>query len=120
MPTETEIISTSIVNAARALYDIVRGDTVAAAEAMPESGYSHKPDPQVRSFGQQVAHIADANYLFASCCLGESNPFPGVSPLDAGVLEKTKNNKEEIVRALLLSFEYCDRAFNATSDATLA
>jgi len=37
-----------------------------AAEKMPEEEYAFKPDPAVRSFGQILGHIADANYLFCS------------------------------------------------------
>jgi hypothetical protein len=32
-----------------------------AAEKMPEEQYAFKPDPAVRSFGQILGHIADAN-----------------------------------------------------------
>ena len=115
---ETEI--TPILKAARDLYEIVKCDVIAAAEVMPESGYSVKIDPDVRSFGQQVAHIADANYLFASSCLGEPNPFPGVTLVEPGILEKSKVTKHDILTALKSSFTYCDAAFNSTSDTTLA
>ena len=107
----------SIISATRKLYEIVKGDALAAAEAMPESAYSFKTTADVRGFGEQVAHIADANYLFASTCLNEPNPFPGVSPVDAGVLEKTRSRKSDIIAVLRSSFEYCDRAFDACSDA---
>src|SRR6266576_5988818 len=56
-----------------------------AAEKMPEEEYAFKPDPAVRSFGQILGHIADANYLFCSPLLGESVPSPGN--------EKTKTTK---------------------------
>src|SRR5229473_8214313 len=42
-----------------------------AAEKMPEEEYAFKPDPAVRSFGQILGHIADADYLFCSGVLGE-------------------------------------------------
>src|SRR6516164_3179537 len=56
-----------------------------AAEKMPEEEYALKPDPAVRSFGQILGHIADANYSFCSGVLGESSPSSGV--------EKTKSTK---------------------------
>ena len=49
-----------------------------AAEKMPEEEYAFKPDPAVRSFGQILGHIADANYLFCSPVLRESSPSPGI------------------------------------------
>src|SRR4029453_12724946 len=119
MQTQSQTETTPIVKSAQNLYEIVKGDVIAAAEIMPESGYSLKIDPEVRSFGQQVAHIADTIYLFASSCLGESNPFPGVTPVEAGVLEKTKATKSDIVNVLKSSFAYCDRAFTSASDTAL-
>ena len=120
MPSQSETEATTpILKSARDLYEIVKADVIAAAEIMPESGYSLKIEPDVRSFGQQVAHIADAIYLFASSCLGEPNPFPGVTPVEAGVLEKTKATKSDIVNVLKSSFAYCDRAFTSASDTAL-
>jgi hypothetical protein len=40
---------------------------------MPEEEYAFKPDPAVRSFGQILGHIADADYLFCSAVLGENS-----------------------------------------------
>jgi uncharacterized damage-inducible protein DinB len=120
MPTQSETEIAPILKAARDLYQIVKCDVIAAAEVMPESGYSVKVDPDVRSFGQQVAHIADANYLFASSCLGEPNPFPGATPVEPGILERSKVTKRDILAVLKSSFAYCDGAFNSASDTTLA
>ena len=119
MLTQSQTETASIVKSAQDLYEIVKGDVIAAAEIMPESGYALKIDPDVRSFGQQVAHIADTIYLFASSCLGEPNPFPGVTPVEAGVLERTKTTKTEILSALRSSFAYCGRAFSSASDTAL-
>src|SRR5262245_31015514 len=119
MPTQSQTETTPILNSARDLYEIVKADVIAAAEIMPESGYSLKIDPNVRNFGQQVAHIADANYLFASSCMDETNPFPGVTPIEPGVLERTRTMKSDILSVLRSSFDYCDRAFTSASDAAL-
>src|SRR5438132_10443727 len=81
-----------------------------AAEKMPEVQYAFKPDPAVRSFGQILGHIADANYLFCSTVLGENNPSPGI--------EKTKTTKVELKAALRDSFAYCNRAYDALTDAS--
>ncbi len=81
-----------------------------AAEKMPEEQYAFKPDPPVRSFGQILGHIADANYLFCSAVLGESSPSPGI--------EKTKTTKAELRAALHDAFSYCNRAYDALTDAS--
>ena len=59
-----------------------------AAEKMPEEEYAFQPDPAVRTFGQILGHVADANYSFCSGVLGEPNPSLGI--------EKTKSTKAEL------------------------
>lgn len=81
-----------------------------AAEKMPEEEYGFKPDPAVRSFGQILGHIADADYLFCSIALGEKNPSPQV--------EKTKTTKSDLTSALHDAFAYCSRAYDALTDAS--
>ena len=51
-------------------YDIVKGYVIRAAEKMPEEQYAFKPTPDVRSFGQLVGHLADANFGFCSAAAG--------------------------------------------------
>ena len=80
-----------------------------AAEKMPEEEYAFKPDPAVRSFGQILGHIADADYLFCSGVLGENSPSPGI--------EKTKTTKAELTSALHDAFAYCSRAYDRLTDA---
>jgi len=81
-----------------------------AAEKMPEEQYAFKPDPAVRSFGQILGHIADTNYLFCSTVLGENNASRGI--------EKTKTTKTELKAALHDAFAYCNRAYDALTDAS--
>jgi uncharacterized damage-inducible protein DinB len=80
-----------------------------AAAKMPEEEYAFKPDPAVRSFGQIIGHIADADYLFCSGVLGEKSPAPSI--------EKTKTTKAELTAALHDAFVYCNRAYDALTDA---
>jgi uncharacterized damage-inducible protein DinB len=80
-----------------------------AAEKMPEEEYAFKPDPASRSFGQILGHIADADYLFCSTVLGESSPPPEI--------EKSKTTKAELRAALHDAFTYCNRAYDALTDA---
>jgi len=87
---------------------MVTGWLERAAEKMPEEEYGFKPDPALRSFGQLLGHIADANYLFCSPVLGEANPSPGV--------EKTKSSKAELMAALHEPFIYADRAYEALTE----
>ena len=81
-----------------------------AAEKMPEENYSFKPVDTVRSYGQIVGHLADAQYAFCSSALGEKNPA-----LD---IEHTKTSKADLVAALNTAFAYCDKAYDGMTDAT--
>ena len=82
---------------------------IRAAEKMPEENYSFKPTPEVRSFGQLVGHVADANYMFCSVALGEPNPAKNI--------EKTKTSKADLVAAMKDAVAYCNKAFDGMTDA---
>jgi uncharacterized damage-inducible protein DinB len=93
----------------KGFYGVVSGEVVAAAEKMPEENYSFKPTPDVRSFGQLVGHVADAQYLFCSTALGEADPVKAI--------EKTKTSKADLVAALKEGVAYCNKAFAGMTDA---
>jgi len=87
----------------------VRGMLVKSAEKMPEENYNFRPAETVRSYGQIVGHVADAQYLFCSMALGEKNPAPDI--------EHTKTSKADLVVALNSAFAYCDKAYGTMTDA---
>jgi uncharacterized damage-inducible protein DinB len=93
-------------------YGRVRGLLARSAEKMPEENYSFKPVDTVRSYGQIVGHLADAQYLFCSLALGEKAPG-----LD---IEHTKTSKADLVAALNTAFAYCDKAYDSMTDASAA
>lgn len=66
-------------------------------DAMPESGYALKPTPEMRSFADQMLHITDANYGFASIVSGEK------SPVGFGESEKTSDKSKANVTKLVLA-----------------
>jgi len=96
----------------KGIYNIAKNNVVRAAEKMPEENYSFKPTPEVRSFGQIVGHVADAQYLFCSAATGDKNPSPGI--------EKSKTTKADLVKALNDAFAYCDKAYDGMTDAHAA
>src|ERR1700723_2654668 len=91
-------------------YTRVKGILVWSAEKMPEENYSFKPTDAVRSYGQIIGHVADAQYLFCSVALGEKNPG-----LD---IEHTKTSKADLIAALNAGFAYCDKAYDGMTDAS--
>ena len=93
----------------RGLYSFISGAVVHAAEKMPEENYSFKPTPDVRSFGQLVGHVADANYMFCAQASGDANPAKNV--------EKTKTSKADLVAAVKDAVAYCNKTFDSMTDA---
>ncbi len=93
----------------KGLYAVVSNSVIGAAQKMPEENYSFKPTPEVRSFGQLVGHVADANYMFCSQASGEANPMKDI--------EKTKTSKADLVSAIKDSVAYCNKAFDGMTDA---
>lgn len=83
------------------------------AEKMPEENYGMRPGTQeeVRTFGQQLGHLANYNFLWCSQAKGEANPNAGKN------LEKL-STKAEFTKALNDSFAYCDGVYGALTDAS--
>lgn len=90
-------------------YGQVKNWLLKSAEKMPEDAYAFKPTDSVRSFGQIIGHVADAQYLFCAPILGEKNPGLKV--------EQTKTSKADLVAALKDAIAYCDKAYAALTDA---
>src|SRR5882762_9788195 len=88
----------------------IEHEFVAAADAMPEDKYSYAPTDGefkgVRTFAQQIKHVATTNYKFWSAAVGEK-PAVDVSNENGPDSIKTK---AEIVKFLKDSFELGHRA----------
>ncbi len=90
-----------------------RNNIVRTAEKMPEENYGMRPGSQeeVRTFGQQVGHLANYNFLWCSQAKGEKNPNAGKN------LEKL-STKAEFTKALNDAFAYCEPVYSALTDAS--
>src|SRR5215475_9751708 len=88
----------------------MEGEFVPAAEAMPEEKYSFAPTTGefkgVRTFSQQVKHVAAVNYIVAAGILGEK------PPIDTGGENgpDSAKSKADIVKFLKDSFAYAHKA----------
>ncbi|HEX3385894.1 MAG TPA: DinB family protein, partial [Mucilaginibacter sp.] len=69
--------------------------TKAYMDAMPEDGYGFKPTPEIRSFAQQMLHIADANYIFATVASDKPNPVGETFASPHDLNEKTVSQTKE-------------------------
>lgn len=83
-------------------------------DAMPESGYTLKPTPEMRSFAEQVLHLADANYGLASAAIGIKSPF------GRGELEKTGDkSRDNVSKVVLASYDFVIDNIKKMTDAQL-
>jgi hypothetical protein len=89
-------------------YEAVKRNLSAMVAKMPEEHFTFRPVPEVRSYGESVANVADAQAR--NCNL----------VADAGsktLAADKKKNKAELLAALTESFAICDAAFAALTDA---
>lgn len=91
---------------ARQAYTHIKHNLTQMAEAMPETDYSFKPTPEIRSFGELMAHIAGANAHYCSAAMGEQKS-----------VDTSKTTKAALVAALNEAFTICDSAYDALTDA---
>jgi hypothetical protein len=92
---------------ARQTYALVKSSLLKAADKMPEENYSFRTTPQVRTFGEMIAHVADAGLMMCGVVKGEK------VMANAG----SKKTKAELVAALKASFDYCDPVYASMTDA---
>src|SRR5438309_10932166 len=71
----------------KARYTAIKTNFVKAAEKMPEDQYGFKPVAEVETFGQRVAHIADANIGTCAGLKGEQK----------SINAKSKTSKADLV-----------------------
>jgi uncharacterized damage-inducible protein DinB len=94
----------------------VQTQIVSAADAMPAVKYGFAPTDGefkgVRTFGQQVKHLAATNHILAAAALGEE------TPADAGdeMGPETVRTKAEILDYLNASFAHLGKAIDAIDE----
>jgi uncharacterized damage-inducible protein DinB len=105
---QSDDIPKSIAESVSGTLQFVEGDFLGLAEAMPEDKYSFIPTvgkfDGVRSFGEQVKHVACAQFAFF-------NEFEGKKPPDdceKGGHDPAKT-KAELIKYLKDSFDYSNR-----------
>ena len=103
-------ISTGLKNA----FTSNRNYLAKSAEKMAEADYGMRPGTQteVRTFGNLIGHVANANYSYCSTAKGEKNPNQGND------FEKL-TAKADLVKALNDALAYCDGVYAAQTDASL-
>lgn len=89
-------------------YASVKNVLLKSAEKMPEENYSFRSTPQVRTFGEMIAHIADAQTALCAVAKGEQKRGNAAG----------KTSQAELSAALKASFDYCDPVYDSITDAS--
>lgn len=78
-----------------------RRQFTALADRMPAADYGFRPTPEMRTFAGGVAHVIASNFNYCANLTGQPSPHKGED------LEKTTVAKEDAVRLLKESFDFC-------------
>lgn len=96
--------------AIRRQFGRIAGVVIRAIEKMPDEHLNFRPTPEVRTFAEIGGHIADGNFLL--CRTAHENKFEIMREH-----EHRPGTKADLLAALKRSVEYCEAAFDATTDA---
>jgi uncharacterized damage-inducible protein DinB len=90
--------------------------TIEVAQAMPEEKYNFRPVPEVRSYAQQLLHIAESlPGLFEIFIEGKKAPTHSFS--EAG--KEEFKSKVDVLARLTEAYDYVDKASAALTDDKL-
>jgi hypothetical protein len=96
----------------QASYNRLKPNVIKAAEKMPDADYQFKPTPDIRTYARIVNHVTEAQQHVCSALNGTTFD-PKSVPSDTA-------DKATIVAGLKASFDACDKAYGALTDATIA
>lgn len=85
-------------------------------DAMPEDGTNFKPTADIRSFAEQMLHLASGNFAFAAGASSKANPYQGKS------LEKMDEMKTKaaLSKVVMESYDFVIAALQATPETQLS
>jgi uncharacterized damage-inducible protein DinB len=92
-----------LINSVAPLHEIAKGYLMGSAELMPEELFSYRPSDEVRTFGEILGHVANAQYMFCGAVTGGASQPPED-------FEK-RTTKAGIMEALEMGFAACEEAY---------
>ena len=101
-----------ISDAIRSQWASAKRNMQQSAEMMPQEHYDYRPVDGVRNFGEILAHVAGASYVFCAAAKGEKTPY------EEDHFEKTATTRPAIIKATADAIAYCDGAYTALTDAS--
>ena len=94
---QSQAADNQVVGPLRTQWENTKNLIVGMAEAIPEAKYDYKPTPEVRSFREQLVHLAGENHTYMGTAAGDK-------PMDRAAFEGLKS-REEIIQALKDSYD---------------
>lgn len=88
-------------------------------EAMPEDAIGFKPTPEIRSFAEQMLHLAGGNYMFASVASGKENPWDFTKGKDPVNVPEFKASKAALLKFVMDSYDFAIEAVKGLTTAQL-
>jgi hypothetical protein len=85
----------------------VSGWITKAADLVPADKYSYRPAPSVRTFGQQIAHVADSYNYFCARAAGRNAQW-------SDAVEKGATDKATLVQKLKQATGACNTAYGGS------
>jgi len=101
-----------LITVSKNMYAIAKNNILGSVDKVPEELWSYQPTPEIRTFAQLFAHVADAQYGFCGVAAEGKSVSKGI--------EKSLKTKAEIVPALKEALAYCDSAYAKMTDANAA
>ena len=88
-------------------------------EAMPEDAIGFKPTPEIRSFAEQMLHLAGGNYMFAAVAAGKENPWDFTKGKDPVNVPEFKQSKAALLKFVMESYDFAIDAAKGLTSAQL-
>lgn len=82
-------------------------------DAMPDDGYGFKPTPEMRSFAEQMDHLADANFNFTASAVGKKSPLEGKAE------KMADQSKASVTKIVMDSYDFAIASLKEVPDADL-
>ena len=101
-------------------FEDAKSYTIELAEAMPADKYTFKPHDSVRSFGEQLAHVAmSSKFLTDIFIKGEPMPAPEMFAKIAQMEKEMGADKEKCIATLNENMKYVKETYKGMSEEQL-
>ena len=93
----------------KGLHDITQTHLMKTAEMLDDDLFGYQPTVSVRTAGQILAHVANAQFAFCSAAAGQASP-------NTTNYEESATTPEAVIEALRAGFAYCDEVYAGMTD----